>query len=982
MELRPDDCERLLRRTLTIANILCLVTLLFTLLTAIGWIFTIPLLTHGHPALPAMQPNTALGLALGAIAALFTPDFRRHRKSSLIACFLAWALLLFGLLTLSEYIFGLDLWIDHLFNTEIATKNQPYPGRPSPQASAGFALVGASLLVFNSRVILLMVGQFFALAGGLNALVAMTGYIFYTSHWGFPSYAPSIGMAIHTAIGFILLTVAILCRRPNEGIMTLITSRTRSGRMARKILIACVMAPLVIGALTRIGVLAGWYDVGAQISLFTLLMVGLILRVTWKAARQSEQEELRARDAFQASERANETLRKVLAERQIFSAFIENSSDFIGIADPNGKPIYINPGGRRMVGLPLDYAIENISISDFYPPECRSFVSSVMDKSIVERGHWQGETYFRDWQTHKPIPVSNTRFLIREPETQQVLGMGTITRNISDIKRAQDQVRQSQERLDLALRGADIGTWDWNIKTGEVIFNARWAEMRGYTLEEVQSNVNSWTSGIHPEDSPRVQKTLRDYLQGQIAEYETEFRVKTRLGKWIWIVDRGRIFARDQDGHPLRMAGTELDITERKRVEDELKFLLEVGQVLASTLEYEETLKNIAQLAVRDLADLCVIDIVDEDDEIRRWKVVSRELSKDWLCNLLMRTPFNQERPQIIFAVLKNKQSVLIEHISNDVIRSLAQNEEQFQALHTAEIKSVMVIPLLVHEKVMGLITLATFASSRVYDPARLRLAQELAYRAAISIENARLYRKAQFAIKTREDVLAFVSHDLKNPLTAIGLISQLLQKTNRVDVKQLAELASKIQGSVNQMQRLIGDLMDFAKIQSGAFSVEKYAENLNQVLMSIISSIRIQTEAKRQNLEVEVSPDLPEVACDFSRIGQVLANLLGNAIKFTPEYGSIHVSAHQQGIWIVVSVVDTGSGIPPEYLSKIFDRFWQAEKAKHMGSGLGLSIAKGIVQAHGGNIWCESQLGQGSSFFFSIPLATQETKRQSRGPG
>ncbi|MEO5968853.1 MAG: hypothetical protein ABIQ95_02915, partial [Bdellovibrionia bacterium] len=292
MKLRPGD-EHLIRRVLIISRILCLVTLLLTVLTALGWLFNIPLLTHGHPALPAMQPNAALNLALGAFAVLLTQKTQKLRKCTLVASFLAGVLLLFGLLTLSEYIFGLDLWIDRLFHTEIATSYQPYPGRPSPQASTGFALLGAGLLVFNSRVIPIVVGQFFVLAAGANALVAMTGYIFYTSHWGFPSYVPSIGMAIHTAIGFILLTAATLCLRPKEGIMTLITSSTSSGTIARKILLACVTAPLAIGALTRIGVQAGWWDVSAQISLFAILMVGLILRVTWKAARQSEQEELR-----------------------------------------------------------------------------------------------------------------------------------------------------------------------------------------------------------------------------------------------------------------------------------------------------------------------------------------------------------------------------------------------------------------------------------------------------------------------------------------------------------------------------------------------------------------------------------------------------------------------------------------------------------------------------------------------------------------
>jgi signal transduction histidine kinase len=190
-------------------------------------------------------------------------------------------------------------------------------------------------------------------------------------------------------------------------------------------------------------------------------------------------------------------------------------------------------------------------------------------------------------------------------------------------------------------------------------------------------------------------------------------------------------------------------------------------------------------------------------------------------------------------------------------------------------------------------------------------------------------------------------------------------------------EFANKIQRSTDRMEALIADLLDFARIQSGTFSVAPSANKLSRVVMPVIDRLRALAEAKRQTLEVDLPVSLPHVAVDSHRIGQVVSNLVSNAIKFTPQEGAIRISSHQRDREIVVSVADTGPGIPQEYLSKIFDRFWRAPGTKEKGSGLGLSIAKGIVQAHGGTIWAESQLGKGSSFFFTLPLADVDiTKR------
>jgi PAS domain S-box-containing protein len=1093
-------------RSLTLSKVLCILAALISLLAAAGWILGIEFLTKIHTALPAMQPNTALTLLLCAIATVFTGDDRRSGKDRRVALAIGAVVSFLGVFTLGEYVFSWDLGIDRIF-IGAAEAARLYPGRPAPQTAANIAIFGFALVIYNSRLLPIRAGQVCSLLVGINSITAMTGYIFSTSQfYGFPPIGADIGMAVHTAVSFILLAVALLCSRPTEGMMSLVTSNTHSGGMARRILLAGILAPPLVGVLTGIGVYAGWYDVSVQVSLFAVVIVLLLLRTTWRAARQSEQDELQARALFEESQTANELLQKALDERQIFAALIANSSDFIGIADPNGKLVYLNPAGRRMVGLPADFAVESAQIADFYPPSQRSFASDVIVRSTVEQGHWQGETYRRHWQTQEAIPVSDEHFMIRDPATGRMLGMGTVTRDISDIRRSQDQLRQSEERFDLALRGADLAAWDWNVQTGEVVFSPRWAEMRGLRPEEVRPHVDSWSSGVHPEDWPRVEKALEDYLHGIVPEYQAEFRALTKSGEWIWILDRGKVFTRDEKGQPLRMVGTELDITERKRLEQDLrlseamssgivsispdaiisidenqritlfnegaekifgyskeevmgasvhillperlralyreyvagfiagfeatrqlpqqgnailglrksgeefpadasisrldvggkrimtvslrditeqkrieneqKFLADVGAVLASSLDYEETLTNIGQLAVRDLADFCSVDIVDKDGTVRRLKALSRDPSKSWICDVIMQLRTDQEHPSFVRSVLETQKTFLIEHLSPDRFASFSQSEEHMRAFRAANPQSVIAAPLLARGRLVGVLVLISSSTNRLYGPSDVRLAEELARRAALSIENARLFSEAQRAIKTREDVLAVVSHDLGNPLAAVELGAYTFRGVERVDANQVREFADQVQRSVDEMKLLISDLLDFARIQSGTFSVLASADRLGKVLMPAIDRLRSLAEAKRQTVEAHLPVGLPDVAVDARRVRQAVSNLLRNAIKFTPKEGTIRIAARQQNHQVVVSVSDTGPGIPQEHLSKIFERFWQVPRTKQRGSGLGLAIAKGIVEAHGGTIWAESQLGHGSSISFTLPLADLETTK------
>jgi PAS domain S-box-containing protein len=959
---------RLKQRCLNLSRSLAVLAAAFPLLTAIGWYADVAVLRSLHPALPAMQPNTALALLLAAIATPFVGDHRRSSLRFSIPAVVGLVISLIGLITLAEYVFSVDLWIDRLVLTDAMAAGLR-AGRPSPQTAVNLGLLGAGMVLHDVRGLPIRLGQACVLAVSANAIVALTGYIFDASQfYGFPTFESAIGMAVHTEAAFVILAIALLCSRPDDGMMSLMTSSTRSGSMARQILLTGTLAPPLVGTATRIGVLAGWYDVHTQASLFVVVVVGVVLRATWMTARQSERAENRAREAFEASETTNVRLQKALDDRRIFEALIENSSDFIGIADPDGKPTYLNPAGRRMVGLASDFPVETVAIQDCYPPDERAFVTDVILKSMLEHGHWSGETRFRHWQTEQAIPVSDEHFTIRDRDSGRLLGLGTITRDISDVKRAQEQLRQSQERFELALSGADLGSWDWSIRTGEVAFNARWAEIRGLSLGEVPARVDSWTSGIHPEDWLRLQRTLSDYLEGRVTHYEAEYRTRTASGDWIWVLDRGKIFARDQDGLPIRMVGTELDITQRKRLANEHRFLADVGTAMTSIVDYEQMLAKVGQLAVRDVCDYFMLDMVEAGGRVRRAQVTSRPGRPAGACDALMKAGCTGP----IAVALDRGEAILVERLSPDALTSVGQSADDAITLTAADLRSLVAVPLQIGSSVVGVISLLASSTSVKYGLDDVRLAEELARRVAMAIANVRLHTETRRAVETRDNVLAIVSHDLRGPVVALDLASHLLRRAEPVDQARVTRFVELVQRSVVEMNELIDDLLDVARIQGGTFAVETRRARLIDVVQPVLDRVLVQVEVKRQTLDVNVPVDLPAILVDTRRIRQVMSNLLGNAVKFTPKGGTIRVSAARTGRWVTISVADSGLGIPPEHVAHVFDWMWQVPVTRRTGAGLGLAIAKAITEAHGGTISVESEPGKGSVFSFSLPFADE----------
>lgn len=399
------------------------------------------------------------------------------------------------------------------------------------------------------------------------------------------------------------------------------------------------------------------------------------------------------------------------------------------------------------------------------------------------------------------------------------------------------------------------------------------------------------------------------------------------------------------------------------------RFLLETADLLASSLDYDETLATIAQLAVRSLADFCVLDVV-EDETIRRAQVAHADPGKAQLTAELINFPLDRDRPHMSLRVLETGESALVPDATPDVLESLSQSPEHLRVIQALQPRSIMAVPLRTRGPLLGVALFVT--SSRNYDVDDLALAERFGRFAALEVDNARQYRAAKQAVAARDRVLGIVAHDLRNPLNTIVMAAELLRYLELPSDRRTHQL-DVILSSARRMNRLIQDLLTIAMIEAGRMALQR---NLLCPAALVNEAVEIATQraaASFIGLSAVVARDLPLIPADPDRLLQVLSNLIDNALKFTPEAGEVVVRVESADSGIRFSVSDNGCGVAPEDLPYLFDSFWRRRGGTIEGAGLGLAIASAIVEAHGGSIGVESAAGVGSTFHFSIP-ATNET--------
>jgi PAS domain S-box-containing protein len=468
----------------------------------------------------------------------------------------------------------------------------------------------------------------------------------------------------------------------------------------------------------------------------------------------------------------------------------------------------------------------------------------------------------------------------------------------------------------------------------------------------------------------------RETLKGQMIDVAEE-TVQTRY-QGVRVLHTKKVPILDTAGHPMYLLGISEDITERKRSEKEQQFLTEVSVALSASLDYEETLANVARLAVQNFADWSAVDVIDSEGRLSRLKVASADPNQAALCAALEQMPRDRDLPHLMRSVIESKRPIVVEQVTRPYIESLARGPAHLQTLLATGVTSFIAVPLLVRGQPLGALFLGSSTLSHVMGQGDLRLAEALADRAAAAIENARLYASSVHATHLRDQVLGVVAHDLRNPLSAILAQLWALRPHRTESERRSVKPAEIIERAAKRMNRLIQDLLDVTVMESGQLTIERARLAARDLIVGAVDMQRPLASSSSLELRVDVDGELPDIWGDKDRLLQVFENLIGNAIKFTKAGGSITVGAVSRDHEVTFRVADTGSGIAPENLPRVFDRFWQASRPGRAGAGLGLPITKGIVEAHRGRIWVESAAGSGSTFFFTIPTALAAQDRLS----
>jgi PAS domain S-box-containing protein len=429
------------------------------------------------------------------------------------------------------------------------------------------------------------------------------------------------------------------------------------------------------------------------------------------------------------------------------------------------------------------------------------------------------------------------------------------------------------------------------------------------------------------------------------------------------------------------------DVSARKRAEEGQRLLATAGWVLAATLDVDATLATIAELPVPLLADWTLLELLTPAGEVRRAAVAHGDPRHHaTTVALLQRAP----RPVPEGGAAAGASAASGARVAHDVewlrvtdpAQWLAANFPEAEDRAAAEqlgVGSVLIVPLRAGGRAIGALHLIRAAATAAHATEEAHVADQYAGLAALAVENARLYQETRQAVRERDDMLAVVSHDLRNPVNAIVMLTgAVLARAGDDDGPLLSRAdVEAVRGAARQADGLIQDLQDVSRIAAGRLRVAQRPVAPGTLLHEAAELFAPVMADAGVRLRREVPDTLPLVDGDPQRLQQVLSNLLGNAVRFTPAGGLVTLSAAVVGedgatgaaAMVRVTVADTGPGIPAADQPRLFERYWQAPRLLRAGSGLGLFIARGIVEAHGGRIGVESTEGEGSRFWFTVPL-------------
>jgi PAS domain S-box-containing protein len=653
---------------------------------------------------------------------------------------------------------------------------------------------------------------------------------------------------------------------------------------------------------------------------------------------------------------AEEQLRR--SEREL-AEFFENASVGLHWVGPDGTILRVNRAELDMLGYaPEEYVGHHIAEFHADPDVICDVLRRLAGGETLL--NYEVRLRCKDGSIRHALISSNVLW-----EGGRFVHTRCFTRDITARKRAEEQARFQARLLDAVEQAAVVTDPE-----GRIIYWNRYAErLYGWPAAEALGR-NVMDTVVAPPSAEQAAEIMARLRAGQ--SWAGEFLVRRRDGTTFpaFVTDTPIL---DGEAGVKAIIGISTDISDRKRVENALRLLADASATLAALVDYESTLQKVAGLAVPHFADWCAVDMAEPDGSPRRLAVAHADPAKVKVAHELSRRyPPDPASPHGLPKVLRTGEPDMMADIPESLLAQGARDEEHLRLLRGLGLRSYMCVPLKGRGRLLGAISFVSAESGRRYTSSDLAFAEELARRASVAIENAQLYAELREADRLRDEYLAMLAHELRNPLAPIRNALQVMKMpgASGAVVRQVQDMAER---QVQHMARLLDDLLDVSRISRGKIELRSEAVDLKPLVNRTVEASR-----------VSVAPEPLLVRGDPTRLEQVVTNLLNNACKYTDPGGHICLEAGREGSEVVVRVRDNGIGIAPDMLPKIFDLFVQAERRvdrSQGGVGIGLTLVRRLVELHGGTVEAQSEgPGRGSEFLVRLPATTDAQGGERRG--
>lgn len=697
-------------------------------------------------------------------------------------------------------------------------------------------------------------------------------------------------------------------------------------------------------------------------------------------------------DRVRAEEERDRLLFQIERQFRLLDDLLDASADYIYLLDRTGKCAYASQGAARALGLELSEMAGKMwreiglsaAVAERFDAQCQAVMAT--GEQVRDEASFSTASGLRDFE------YILSPFRGADGSVEAVVAT---LRDITDRKHAQQEREQlldwleaEHNLLETVLRQMPAGVVVAEAASGKVILaNEQVRALLRKPSLEVDTLDEYWLErSFHPDGRPYRREEWP--MVRCIAEGEVVIGEEIEMLRGDGTCGTARVNAapiRDRAGRIVAGTATFYDITEHNRIEKAQRFLSEASTLLASSLNYEITLRRVAQLAVDFLADYCVIYLLGKDGQMRAVASSHADPEKAELTRELEKLyqPDLDNPNSLIGRTIRTAQSQLIAEVSDSLLQEMTSDSKLLRIFRELGPRSAMMVPMLSHQRAIGTIGFIASDSGRHYRPDDQALAEDLARRAALAVENARLYREAEEANRLKDEFLAIISHELRAPLTAILGWGQLLRQ-GQFDQSTWNRALETIVRNAKSQAQLIEDLLDIARLMRGKIRLQLGPVDLVALIEDILDAMRLGAEAKNLRLEAALDRAVPPISGDAERLQQVLSNLLSNAIKFTPPGGRVEIRLDRVDSCALIQVTDTGKGIHPAFLPFVFERFRQAEATTSRsqgGLGLGLAIVRHLVELHGGTVGANSAgEGQGATFTVKLPLANHRVQFGVRG--